>query len=443
MKKLSSIRRRSASSEETAAEPEVDWALPLGVGGLPTARSATVNEGLRLLKAGAALMKYGRQGQPHATTLTLAQDERSLSWLGHGGTMAKLKGKGSGARTVQMEDVLELWVGHQSEIFQRHIHTSMTSGKAMRDALASGKQTLAGPHVSFSLLLKSSLPAPPDEDGLGPPAAASDRETLDLSCDDEEQFGLCVAALRALLSERAKVDEADHLASLPLPILAPLVMPRVPPQAAAGAAEAAEAAEAAQPPAGPVTAVAEPITDEQATSMLAPLVVPMQVGGGGGGAGAPPVAADAAPSAFAFMNAPAPEGEGGSGEDEDEEGVDEDADLARALAASALEAQAACVGDGAHATQPPSAFAFMNAGAGEAAPPPQQPQVGAEEEQAEAEALACALAASAADEESRARQQADAEDEELRRAIAASLATSDEGAAPAAPPEAPLIDFGS
>ena len=393
------LRRRSASSDEAAAEPEVDWALPLGVGGLPTARSSTVLEGLRLLKAGATLMKYGRQGQPHATTLTLAQDERTLSWLGHGGTMAKLKGKSTAARTVQMEDVLELWVGHQSEIFQRHIHTSMTSGRSMRDAMASGKQTLAGPHVSFSLLLRSSLPAPPDEDGLGPPAAASDRETLDLSCDDEEQFGLCVAALRALLSERAKIDEREHLASLPLPILAPLVMPRKP----------------VAPPQGPVAAVAKPLTDEQATSLVAPLVVPMQVGGGGGGGGEQPAAVDAAPSAFAFMNAPAPEEEDGEeeGDVDDEAGADEDADLARALAASALEAQGGADG-GAQQTQQPSAFAFMHDG--EAAPPPpqQQPQV-------EDDGLALALAASAADAESRARQQADAEDEEMRRAIAASL----------------------
>ena len=69
-----------------------------------------------------------------------------------------------GAAVVVGLIVLELWVGHESQIFQRHVRDAMTSSRAVRDAMASGKAGLAGPHVSFSLLLAGSLPAPPEED---------------------------------------------------------------------------------------------------------------------------------------------------------------------------------------------------------------------------------------------------------------------------------------
>ena len=50
-----------------------------------------------------------------------------------------------------MDDMVELWVGHDTHIFKRHV----------RQAIASGKPVAAGPHLSFSLLLKSTLPVPP------------------------------------------------------------------------------------------------------------------------------------------------------------------------------------------------------------------------------------------------------------------------------------------
>ena len=131
----------------------------------PPKRSETAKEGLALLKRGSTVKKYGRQGKPHATLFRLSDDETLLGWEGRG--LNKLK-----RRAVRICDLVELLVGHESVVFL--------------EARAPGAE-----HMSMSLrLLKAQRP---DDD---------DRDTLDLSCDDEETFGLWVAALRALLAEQ-------------------------------------------------------------------------------------------------------------------------------------------------------------------------------------------------------------------------------------------------
>ena len=227
MSRISGLVSRRRPADQQDAEEAVDWSLPMGAGAAPppaaasapapprarargtgiavqptnSVRSATADEGIRLLKQGVGVTKYGRNGQPHTEKLVLSADERSLGWAGH--VASKLMGSSkllspkasSAARTVMVDDVVELWVGHETHIFKRHV----------RQAVASGKPVAAGPHLSLSLLLKSTLPAPPaesaEDDAEG--GAQGERETLDVSCEDDEQFGLCVAALRALLTEVA------------------------------------------------------------------------------------------------------------------------------------------------------------------------------------------------------------------------------------------------
>jgi len=108
-------------------------------------RSATADEGIRLLKQGVAVTKYGRNGQPHKEKLLLSADERSLGWAGHVASKLMIpKALVSSARTVPLDDIVELWVGHETDIFKRHV----------RQAMSSGKPVQGGPHLSFSLLLK-------------------------------------------------------------------------------------------------------------------------------------------------------------------------------------------------------------------------------------------------------------------------------------------------
>ena len=54
-------------------------------------------------------------------------------------------------------------------------------------------------HVSLTLVLLGNLPTMPTADGGEPAPKVEARETLDVSFDDEETFGLWVAALRALM----------------------------------------------------------------------------------------------------------------------------------------------------------------------------------------------------------------------------------------------------
>ena len=182
-------------------------AMPFAGAYVPPKRSAAAVEGIAMLKAGAPAQKSGRSGKPHATTFRLSDDEQKLSWDGAGlGKLNVLKGE----RYVRVSSFLELLVGHESAVFQR-------SGSA---AAASNM------HLSLSLVLSQALPARPSSmsdvrsEVVG--SAPSERETLDITCDDEESFGLWVAALRALMAEvrDAQFREAELDADgkpIPLP----------------------------------------------------------------------------------------------------------------------------------------------------------------------------------------------------------------------------------
>ena len=158
----------------------------------PPSRNGTAKEGVALLKRGSTVKKYGRQGKPHATLFRLSDDESMLGWEGRG--LNKLK-----RRAVRICDLVELHVGHESTVFL--------------EARAPGAE-----HMSMSLrLLKAQ--SRPDDDA---------RDTLDLSCDDEETFGLWVAALRALLAEQRPPQSAQAAAVDDLPAAALRAHAKVP-----------------------------------------------------------------------------------------------------------------------------------------------------------------------------------------------------------------------
>ena len=65
-------------------------------------RSATVEEGVALLKRGTNVTKYGRSGKPHSTMLKLSDDERRIGWDAQG--LAKLRKRGD-KRTLRLCEV--------------------------------------------------------------------------------------------------------------------------------------------------------------------------------------------------------------------------------------------------------------------------------------------------------------------------------------------------
>ena len=115
--------------------------------------------------------------------LRLSADEQSLSWETHG--LAKLKKKAT-KRAIRVFDVLELLVGRESDVMRR---------------TAIGAELV---YVSVSLRLRASLPAPPSANCTGSgrlslggslSSSSSARDTLDLTIEDEEQFGLFACEL--------------------------------------------------------------------------------------------------------------------------------------------------------------------------------------------------------------------------------------------------------
>lgn len=164
-------------------------------------RSAAAVEGIALLKAGSEAVKHSRKGKPQKTTFRLSADERELQWEGHG--MLARTGLDGHSRVLRLADVLEVLVGQESALFQRL-----------------GMLTAHEAHLSLSLVLLPSDPdasaAKPAEDrrsgdrmsrvgtGLTTFAAPEpQRDSLDLSLQDEEQFGLWYAARASNRSCRA------------------------------------------------------------------------------------------------------------------------------------------------------------------------------------------------------------------------------------------------
>ena len=161
----------------------------------PMPRSSTAAEGIVLLKRGSHVMKYGRQGRPHPTTFRLSESERTLSWESKKGLASKLTGKVELA-SIELADVLELLVGQESPVFRRHANTASSTGGSS--------------HLSLSLLLLRAIDGGDGEEAAAA-GATKERETLDISFDDEEAFGYWVAALRALLAEEMQLalEEED------------------------------------------------------------------------------------------------------------------------------------------------------------------------------------------------------------------------------------------
>lgn len=162
-------------------------------------RTKTAREGIALLRRGSAVKKYGRQGRPHTTTFWLSADETTLGWVGKGGLLGK-------RRAVAVADVVEVLEGQQSAVFKK----LSGEGKGGERKASLSERSLGAEHLSLSLRLRG--------------GGNDQKETLDLSCDDEETFGLWVAALRALIGERssgaAPRPSVDHLSASELSALA-------------------------------------------------------------------------------------------------------------------------------------------------------------------------------------------------------------------------------
>ncbi|KAL3926170.1 MAG: hypothetical protein SGPRY_003422 [Prymnesium sp.] len=96
-------------------------------------------DGIALLKTkGIQVVKFDRTGVPRLTTFKISEDETQICWEG------KLKHK-----SIELADVVELLVGHESAVFQR---TSLRVPPAE--------------HLSSSLVLTGALPAPPSSDNV-------------------------------------------------------------------------------------------------------------------------------------------------------------------------------------------------------------------------------------------------------------------------------------
>ena len=167
-------------------------AVVAGSGRMPSPanrrRSAAAEEGISWLKTGVTVLKHkAGGGAPQQTVVRLSPDETCLAWTRSG--LAKFR-RSTGERMVRIDDILEVLVGRDSEVFKRQ---QASGGKT-------SKVDAGQVHLSFSLLLMPVLPPPPDGSTAGTrPAAASERETLDLSCAGEEEFGLWLAAMRSLI----------------------------------------------------------------------------------------------------------------------------------------------------------------------------------------------------------------------------------------------------
>ena len=165
--------------------------------------SETARAGIDLLKSGAVALKHGRAGgRPKETVFTLSADETELLWAPkHAGLTSGLVRRmstsgsaGEKVRRINVDEVVELLVGRETAVFHR---SSSTAG---------GLE-----HLSLSLKLMGSLPPPPSEADMSAPVEQhlAGRESLDLSFESEETFGLWVAALRHLLRKRQPVGSDD------------------------------------------------------------------------------------------------------------------------------------------------------------------------------------------------------------------------------------------
>eukprot|EP00966_Prymnesium_polylepis_P336576 7391642-Prymnesium_polylepis.1 len=176
-------------------------ARPRWSGGGASSRSPTVLAGIEMLQRGCEAVKYSRSGKPRKAIFHLSSDESTLSWeAGHYGLSAPVKMVKGERRNVKITEILALLPGQESKVFMLH-------KDAVGEDISAEKA-----HVSLTLMLLGHLPAMPAMEGEQRSAtkAAETRETLDLSFDDEETFGLWVVALRALMAETQPVFFAAY-----------------------------------------------------------------------------------------------------------------------------------------------------------------------------------------------------------------------------------------
>jgi len=171
-------RAQSAATRASAAEGN-HRAAPAAAPPTTLRRISTGDEGIGLLLRGCPAIKYGRSGKPHAVVIRLSNDQRHLTWEGSG--LSKLKVKAD-RREVALEGVREMQIGRESEVFRRQLPGGDGYGQA---------------HLSLSLAFAagaSSGTAPE----VGSAETVAERLSLDISFENEEHFGLVIAAIRLL-----------------------------------------------------------------------------------------------------------------------------------------------------------------------------------------------------------------------------------------------------
>ena len=139
-----------------------------------------------MLKKGAVALKYGRQGKPHPAMFRLSEDETTITWEdgrgGLAGSFSNLAGKVAGKkRSVKLQDVAELLIGAESNVFLRPVDGDDTSDVSL----------------CLSMLIDSPVLAPASD-------ARNEKDSLDVRCTDELSFAKWVAALHALLAAATK-----------------------------------------------------------------------------------------------------------------------------------------------------------------------------------------------------------------------------------------------
>ena len=167
------------------------------------AHSQTAQHGIRLLQGGTTVLKYGREGKPHATQFRLSEDRAKLIWRGkRSSIVGKLASKEE--KSVELHRVNHFLVGRESAVFkrfndERQRSSSLESGnwadEVHEDSVDEQRVARRAPgreHLSLSLQF-----------GWAAASVGKQRDTLDLSFEDEESFGLWVAALRVLIPAHA------------------------------------------------------------------------------------------------------------------------------------------------------------------------------------------------------------------------------------------------
>ena len=162
----------------------------------------TAQQGIYMLINGSTALKYGREGKPHATHFLLTADRACLTWKGRSGSVVGKFAASRRSRSVELKRVAHFLVGRESAVFKRfqddrQRRSSLGSNwgdDCLEDNLEEQQRKTKAPgkeHLSLSLQFER---GPHTKDG---------RDTLDLSFEDEETFGLWVAALRTLLPPHA------------------------------------------------------------------------------------------------------------------------------------------------------------------------------------------------------------------------------------------------